>query len=460
MKKLVILLGVLGFASMTYAVMLADFETDLSGFIVTGTPASTLALSTEPKAVTSGAQCLKVTHAPNYWPIRWVSPTVPAKLGILQVDVTLLEAEWPTDPWTRFCEKIALQSNGAGGGWAEYVTTTANWKDRNTGEQAPVDWGGWDGTDMQRTLTIDISNYNLTGATYFQINFSMNCGTAGPYYIDNLHFVDMPNTPNPENGGVGVIGADTMLSWVNANDSLNSVKVWFGHHVENPADPNTILSLDTYKNLLTNIYTEATPGATSSCPMPALTDGFVYTWCVESDPNTVPVPFWTFTASTNIPPVANAGADQYVYDYTDPNYIIITLNGSGSDDGLAGPLTYQWEQTAGALTAVINSSTSATTTVALVGGLANNTEAGAAAPYEFTLTVNDGQFGDTDTLTVFVNSSSCTASIEAGSNYFYGDIAGPAGSGDENRDCKVDLYDFAELALNWLACADTFEGCN
>ena len=71
--------------------------------------------------------------------------------------------------------------------------------------------------------------------------------------------------------------------------------------------------------------------------------------------------------------------------------------------------------------------------------------------------VDDGQFTDTDTVTVSVNSSSCTATIEAGGFYFYGDVAGPGGSGDEFRDCKVDLYDFAELALNWLSCSNTFE---
>ena len=461
MRKYVAILMILGVASISQAVMLADFETGTDGFVPTGTTTSILATdNTTTAAITSGAQCLKIIHKPtNYWPIQWQAPSVPTRLGKLQVDVTLLASEWPTQPWSRFCEKISLTSDGAGGGWAEYSTSEANWTDRNTGETTSVDWGAWDG-DCIRTLTIDISDYDLTGATYFSINFSFNCGTEGPYYLDNLHFVDEPYNPNPTDGGLG--GLLTDLSWNNAVDDANSITVWFAETpVEVPTDPNTFFSLDTYKNLLDPVYTEINPGATSICPnanLPTLVDGQEYTWCVETDPNTIPVLFWTFTATINEAPIADAGADQDLYG--DPN-TVATLDGSASsDDGLIAPLTYTWTQTAGP-TVTIDSPNAATTTVTLPE-IANSVEywnAPAADAYVFELTVDDGQAQDTDSVTVTLSTDSCVASVEAGGFYFYGDIASAAGAGYEYRDCKVDLYDFAELALNWLGCSNTFEAC-
>lgn len=458
MRKCLAVLLVLGAVSVSQAVMLADFETGFDGFRATGplASASTLSLSTKEGAVTSGSQCLKVDHKPNYWSLQWVAPSVPARLGKLSIDITCFAADWPTQPWTRFCEKIALQSDGAGGDWAEYTTTEANWIDRKTGASAAVDWGAWSG-DMYRTVVIDISDYDLTGATYFQINFSFNCAEAGPYYLDNIHFVDEPANPYPPNNGVAIVGYDTELSWENATDSLNWVRVWFGTAPKpGETDPNKILTLETYKNLLDLIYFEENPGAASSCPMPPLSDGVKYVWVVDSDPNTYPIPFWTFTASANVPPKANAGPDQYLW--LDGNAsVAATLDGSGStDDGQPGPLSYLWEQTAGPEVS-IEDAESAIATVTL-SELASQTEAGAAAPYVFRLTVSDGQFSSSDSVKVTLNSDSCRATIEAGGYYFYGDVTGPAGDGI--RDCKVDMYDLAEVALNWLNCSNIFEPCD
>ena len=463
MKNLSVVLMLLCITASSWAVSLADFETDLSGFTPTGSPASILERDQKENAVTSGQWCLKVTHKPsNFWPLRWVAPSVPDRLGKLQIDLTCFADDWPTQPWSRFCEKIALQSDAPGGGWVEYSTTTANWTNRLTGEEAPVDWGAWDG-DMFRTVTIDISNYDLTNATYFQINFSFNCSTEGPYYIDNIRFLDEPFNPNPVNGGLG--GLSTNLSWNNATDSLDFVRVWFGPTpVENPNDPNTVLSLDTYKNLLNLVYTEISPGASSIClneNIGTLTEDMEYTWCVESEPNTIPVLFWTFTATPNTAPTADAGADQYLYLNGNPD-IVATLDGSNSsDDGLIAPLTYSWEQIAGP-EVTIDSPNEAVTTVTL-SDLANTVETWnnpAASAYVFELTVFDGQARDTDIVSITLSSNSCTASVEAGSYFYYGDIAGPDGAGAAYRDCKVDMYDLAEIAINWLRCSNIFEPCN
>jgi hypothetical protein len=298
---------------------------------------------------------------------------------------------------------------------------------------------------------------------------SFNCGTEGPYYLDNLRIVDEPYNPNPVDGGAG--GLSTDLSWNNAIEDANSVAVWFGIAPEpNEADPNTILGPDTYKTLLSQVYYEEDPGATSTCPnanIGTLTESQVYTWCVETEPNYIPVPFWTFTASANIPPDANAGVDQFVWlnPLPDPN-VVITLDGSASsDDGLIAPLTYTWTQTGGP-TVVIDDPSAASPTFT-TDNLGNNTEADSGDPYVFELTVDDGQFTDTDTVTVYVNSTSCSASNEAANAggdpagyYRYGDITGPdAPEGEAVPDCKVDLYDFVEVAINWLACSNIFEPC-
>jgi hypothetical protein len=464
MKRFTVLLMILGMVSISQAVMLADFETGLDGFTAINSPAPTISRVTEPAgAITSGTHCLKIINnnsgtPQNYWQLRWTPATIPAKLGVLSFDTTMFVADFDSNRWTAFPDKIVVSINGS---WNEIQLTAANWKWRdNNANPIGAAWGTWEG-DGYRTCTVDLSNYSMVGATSFSMTLSLNCAyVGGIFHLDNFHFVDQPNTPNPANGGVGVIG--TTLSWENSTSSLNGINVWFGIPPEpNENDPNTILSLDTYKTLLTKIYTQASPGATSSCPMPSgLINGTKYTWCVDSDPNNFPMPFWTFTATTNNPPVATiAGpADKYVYTYTDINNITITLNGSATDDGKISPLTYAWTQTAGPA-ATINSPTAATTTVTLTGGLATTTEEdGEAVPYVFQLAANDGQFTGSDDVTVHVNTNSCTASIEAGGNYFYGDIASATTPG--TPDCKVDLYDFAELALNWLGCMDTFEGCD
>lgn len=466
MRKFAVIVMILGVASISQAFMLADFETGLDGFEATNTPEVTLATSTTAGTVTSGSQSLRVDYeATNYWPIQWTASSVPERLGTLSLDLTMFADDWPTQPWTRFAGKIALSSDGVGvsgkdAGWSEYEATADNWTERETGEASSDSWGAWDG-DCIRTYKIDISDYDLTDATYFSISFAFNCGTSGPYYLDNMYIQDEPHSPYPADGGIGSLTTD--LSWANAIEDANGITVWFAETpVENPEDPNTILGLDTYKTLLAQVYTEAYPGATSTCPnanIGTLTDGQEYTWCVETEPNTIPISFWTFTASTNEAPTADAGEDQDLYG--DPN-VIATLDGSNSsDDGLVEPLTYTWTQTDGP-TAEITSPNSAITTVTLPE-IANSVEywnEPSAEAYVFELTVDDGQVQDTDSVTVTLSSDSCVASVEAGSFYYYGDIAGPEGAGDEYRDCKIDLYDFAEMALNWLACSNTIEGCD
>lgn len=476
MKNFAVIVMLLSIISIGQAVMIGDFETGLDGFV--GGANTTLSQSTTAGTVTSGTYSLKIQQsAADYWGLRWEAPSVPERLGKLQFDLTMIADEWPNGNWTRIAQKLALQIDGS---WDETPETTAdNWVFRDTGEPAPVDWGNWMG-DTARTCTIDLSSYDVTGATSFIINFSTGLNGDAPYgafYIDNVHFVDEPHNPSPADGSiVGLASTQANgLSWDNAAESLDSVTVWFGIPPEpNENDPNTFLNMNTYKNHLDPIYTEISPGASSSCPVPTLTEA-TYTWCVVSEPNALypSFSFWTFTTSINAPPVADAGDNQYEWlghNSIDPNYVEITLDASGStDDGLITALTYTWSQIAGpANGAIFDDINGETTSATLTGGLANTTEGGAAVPYQFQVDVYDGQHTDSAVVTVYVNSDSCNASNEYATQnpsepdgfFRYGDIAGPDGSGDEYRDCKIDLYDLAEVALNWLNCSNIFEACN
>ncbi|MFC1717149.1 PKD domain-containing protein [Candidatus Poribacteria bacterium] len=94
---------------------------------------------------------------------------------------------------------------------------------------------------------------------------------------------------------------------------------------------------------------------------------------------------WEF--KTNGPPTADAGADQPDVEQDTPGGATVTLDGSGStDDGLVGPLTYTWADANGELG----------TGVYLIH------EFPLGGPYTVTLTVDDGEFTDTDTVDITV----------------------------------------------------------
>lgn len=104
----------------------------------------------------------------------------------------------------------------------------------------------------------------------------------------------------------------------------------------------------------------------------------------------------------NSPPVADAGANQNVFEGA-----TVTLSGSGSSDPDADPLTYSWTQTAGSSVTLSGAGTvSASFTAPTTGQIRN---------YTFELTVDDGNGGtDTDTVTVTVTPSNFPPNANAG----------------------------------------------
>jgi len=91
----------------------------------------------------------------------------------------------------------------------------------------------------------------------------------------------------------------------------------------------------------------------------------------------------TITVVQNEPPVADAGPDQ-IAEATSPAGAEVVLNASGSSDPNDDPLTYDWTWT---------------------GGSASGVNATAIFPLgttNVTLIVNDGQYNDTDTVSITV----------------------------------------------------------
>jgi hypothetical protein len=298
----------------------------------------------------------------------------------------------------------------------------------------------------------------------------------GSWAWDRWDFIEVevgyiPKNPAPADGGIAVIDLDTELAWQNAVSGLDKVEVWFGETPEyNETDPNSVITRANYKTILSLETTIDTPGDTSSIPMPNLQGNKDYTWIVEGfknvpegeDPN-YPGVFWTFFATDNAAPIADAGPDQYVW--LDPNDVVVTLDGSASDDGDPGPdqpLIYRWTQLAGP--AVTIDDPNALVTTVTITELGNDNEPDTPDPYEFELRIEEElipYWVVTDTVMVYVNTNSCLSTQQHPDGYlFYGDITGPEGTADQMvPDCKVDLYDFYEIALNWLNCSNMFEAC-
>ncbi len=174
----------------TSSIVIGDFEggsLDNWGPAWEGSPV----LANATVGVTSGSGSLSVTTNGGYYCLQWNAPSVPESLAgqKLQFDLTMIASEWPVGLWTKVADKVALNSNGTSG-WKEYATATAI--DTLTSQATSLDWGRWwdAAPDVVKTYTVDISDYDLTGATWFQINITIQGGDGlGHFYFDNVQLV-------------------------------------------------------------------------------------------------------------------------------------------------------------------------------------------------------------------------------------------------------------------------------
>jgi len=174
------------------SIVIGDFENDMDNWGPTWEDSVVLGFSTNPTTVTLGSQSLKVQLRPGaYWALQWNAPTVP-KLQpgtILQFDVTMIQSEWTQNNWIQVAYRIAINSDGPDG-WKEFAPVAI---DRVTGRPTSLDWGSWN-PDARKTYSVDISDYDADGATWFQINISLQQSPddgAGYFYIDNVQLLGL-----------------------------------------------------------------------------------------------------------------------------------------------------------------------------------------------------------------------------------------------------------------------------
>jgi hypothetical protein len=140
----------------------------------------------------------------------------------------------------------------------------------------------------------------------------------------------------------------------------------------------------------------------------------------------------------NFPPQVNAGADQI--DFLRDSTLTFQLNGSVTDDGKPEPasLTYGW---------TISSKPTGSTVTFDPSDTVLNPEVtvDTTGVYTLTLSASDGLFGRSDEILLTAVEASCDY-IRENNFLLQTDISGPEGVSD----CRVNLYDLAELASYWM----------
>lgn len=255
----------------------------------------------------------------------------------------------------------------------------------------------------------------------------------------------LATTPTPADKTT--LGAPpTTLSWVNPdpNDGVSDIICTVSFGIGMVGDPN-MDSVTLAPNANSVEINAANFPKYGAYPIADANDFYWKVDCNDLSPGVdialgkAPVT-WSFKTLYNSAPTVNAGSDQL--DWGLPK--TVTLQGTANDDGRPippGTLTVTWTRISGPDSAVINSPSSASTTVDIT----------ASGLYIFELSANDGDQQVSDTVQVIIGEDSCEASYLNGANY---------NDWDFDTDCDVDFADFADFAADWLACTDTLVGCN
>lgn len=289
-------------------------------------------------------------------------------------------------------------------------------------------------------------------------------GIAGALYFDNVSVIDASTLtqaydPIPADGAD--VGLDlTALAWSNPDPN-------------NPADT---ISCDVYFEVDDgdpNFYIQPiATGITDGTILLAdygitLQDDTNYTWRVDcTDPNTPGMPvitkgaLWTFRV-TDVPPVANAGDNQYLWIYMDdidgePNQVTFTVTGTYTDDGKSPIIRAEWvqgtHQGGGTVTILSQSEPVPGTVEAVVNATANGW-------LSLRFEVEDAAGVATDTMNVGIYNSCLEAALADPSDTII-ETNWPNGQhGDINGDCKTNLEDFAIMASTWVECMTVKAGC-
>jgi hypothetical protein len=185
---------ILCFASTGYGdVILGNWEAadDNDGFVPGPGDANAVLIPGSTNGVTLGSGSLKFLPSPtgDYWELQWAGSPLDLTDASIQFDLTMVVSEWTGSIWTKVADKIAINSDGPSG-WKEY-DNLAEATNRDTGEATGLDWGTWSG-DVNKTYTLDVSNYDATGANYMQIHVSvqnLDVANGGYFYFDNFRIL-------------------------------------------------------------------------------------------------------------------------------------------------------------------------------------------------------------------------------------------------------------------------------
>jgi hypothetical protein len=142
----------------------------------------------------------------------------------------------------------------------------------------------------------------------------------------------------------------------------------------------------------------------------------------------------------NNPPQVSAGPDQTAF-LRGPT--AFQMNAAAADDGKPLPPTLT-------LTWTVQSKPAGSAVVFSPDALAEDplVTVDTAGTYVLRLTANDSQLTAYDEMTLIAVEPNCQY-VRDHNLVISKDIAGPQGISD----CRVDLYDFAKLAENWLICS-------
>jgi len=377
----------------------------------------------------------------------WAAPTI--NLTTLGIPETAL-------PIDGFMISVDIKDLIPGGGLPIAVISNKCLDNSENGTAGP-------NTLSNLQYTIDNTNLNV-GWTTYRYNFSLPEGTksiqphfgvdypAGPttgppskFAFDNFRigFLDGITPalcPIPIIGGAENL-PNKVISWTNPKGAVNADVYMMeltspADYGVNPRTEGTLIAHDTNAQSLT---------------VSSLQVNRYYYWIVDVNMGSSVIGgfIWDFhTTNLNV----EAGPAQYLVRTASPK--TLKLNATVTSDNAIA--TYAWTDITLAAnkdpytTVTIVSPTTEDTNVTLTNTEPNHTVDGW---YQFTLTVTDvkGNIA-VDTVNVGVFSTCAAAAIADPTDTY-------TGAGDLNGDCKVDLYDFAVIANNWLACDSLKRSC-
>ncbi len=266
-----------------------------------------------------------------------------------------------------------------------------------------------------------ITAYGGVGTVVVESVDGNNDATPDTLIVKGQH----PLTPGPEDGDQPVPGSVT-LSWTLPDPCVPGQSV--------PVDVYFTDDLQALQSFLNpDAIRIASQQNTTSITVQAQAKTRYY-WAVDTYQGTENDPVWgpifEFYAD-NIAPVV--GTDLDVTTWLTDGTVDVAIGGTVAD---ADPTTTTWT--------VVSEPNEGTAVIANAGQIDATVTLSATGTYVLQLEANDGEYTDSDTLTINVFADSCLA---AQSLPGYTRI-----SGDINADCVVDQADIDLLLEQWLNC--------